>query len=229
MYACACVCVYIYICAIFCSECCVHFRTGVLGTTAWAGVYVTQVFLWHQHTHLRTHSLQVVPQCICIYMCICMHMYMHTHMRLWYCLTRWGVDTEIFNLCIGEHIHAYVYVCACMRVYVHVYMCVYIYIFVCVYVCIYIYIHTRVGVHMHSCRCILFICTVQSLYYMRVFHRCFLTLACVRVKGLEVGFVSAWVCVCACIRAYIHTNYLGTWCEPRCGIDTWRARRILID
>ena len=31
----------------------------------------------------------------------------------------------------------------------------------------------RVGVHMHSSRRILFICTVQSLYYMRVYHRCF--------------------------------------------------------
>jgi len=49
-----------------------------------------------------------------------------------------------------------------MRVHVHVYMHVYIYMYVCVYVCIYIYIHARVGVHMHSCRRILFICTVQS-------------------------------------------------------------------
>ena len=29
------------------------------------------------------------------------------------------------------------------------------------------------GVHMHSCRRILFICTVQSLYDMRVYYRCF--------------------------------------------------------
>ena len=73
-------------------------------------------------------------------------------------------------------------------------------------VCIYIYISARVGVHMHSCRrilficylyvhmhsCrrILFICAVQSLYYMRVYHRCFLTLACVCVGGLEVEFFS---------------------------------------
>jgi len=46
-------------------------------------------------------------------------------------------------------------------------------------------------VHMHSCRRILFIGTVQSLYYMRVYHRCFLTLAYAWVGGLEVGFVSA--------------------------------------
>ena len=71
------------------------------------------------------------------------------------------------------------------------YMYVYVYMYVCVYICIYIYIRARVGVHMHSCRRILFICTVQCLYYMRVYHRSFLTLACVCVGGLEVGFVSA--------------------------------------
>jgi len=64
---------------------------------------------------------------------------------------------------------------------VHVYMYVYVYMYVCVYVYIYIYIRARVGVHMHSCRHILFICTVQSLYYMRKYHRFFLTLACVCV------------------------------------------------
>ena len=76
---------------------------------------------------------------------------------------------------------------------VHVYMYIYVNMYVCVYVCIYIYIRARVGVHMQSgsCRRILFICTVQSLYYMRVYHSCFFTLACVRVRGLEVGFVSA--------------------------------------
>jgi len=47
-----------------------------------------------------------------------MHMYTDTYMRLEYCLT----VTEIFNLCIGVHMHSYVYACACMRVYVHVYM-----------------------------------------------------------------------------------------------------------
>jgi len=72
-----------------------------------------------------------------------------------------------------------------------VYMYVYIYMYVCIYVCTYIYIHARVGVHMHPCRHILFICTVQSLYYMRVYYRCFLTPTCVCVWGLKVGFVSA--------------------------------------
>jgi len=66
-------------------------------------------------------------------------------------------------------------------------MYVYVYMYVCVYVCIYIYIRARVGVHMHSCRRFVFISTVQSLYYMCVYYRCFLTLACVCGGGLEVG------------------------------------------
>jgi len=85
------------------------------------------------------------------------------------------------------------------------YMYVYVYIDVCVYVCIYIYIHARVGVHMHSCRYILFICAVQSRYYMRVYHRCSLTFACVCVGGLEVGFVSAcsWLALVTGVGGYV--------------------------
>ena len=51
---------------------------------------------------------------------------------------------------------------------------------VCVYVCIYVYMHMCMGVHLHLCRRILFICTVQSLYYMRVYHKCFFN-TCMRV------------------------------------------------
>jgi len=92
-----------------------------------------------------------------------------------------------------------------MCVHVCVYMYVYVYRYVCVYVCIYIYICARVGVHMHSCRRILFICTVQSLYYMRVYYRCFLTLARVCVGGLEVGFVStcSWLVLVAGVGGYV--------------------------
>ena len=85
------------------------------------------------------------------------------------------------------------------------YMYVYVYMYVCVYVCMCIYIRARVGVHMHSCRRILFICTVQSLYYVRVYHRCFSTLACVCVGGLEVGFVSAcsWLALVTGVGDYV--------------------------
>jgi len=45
-------CVSIYICAFFCIECCMHFGKGVLGTSAWAGVYVTQMCFLRHRTHL---------------------------------------------------------------------------------------------------------------------------------------------------------------------------------
>ena len=94
-------------------------------------------------------------------------------------------------------------------------MNVYVYMYFCAYVCIYIYIRVRVGVHMHSCRCILFISTVQSLYYMRVYNRCFLTLACVCGGGLEVGFVSAcsWLALVSgvggCVLADVEMGVLS--------------------
>ena len=58
---------------------------------------------------------------------------------------------------------------------------------------------------MHSCWRILCIFTVQSLYYMRVYHRCFSTLACVCEGGLEVGFVSAcsWLALVAGVGGYV--------------------------
>ena len=92
-----------------------------------------------------------------------------------------------------------------MRVYVHVYMFVYVYMYAGVYVYINIYLRARVSAHMHSCRRILFICTVQSLYYMRVYYRCFLTFACVCWGGLEVGFVSAcsWLALVTGVGGYV--------------------------
>jgi len=54
MYAYA-LCVGIYICAFFCSECCMPFRTGVLGTSAWAGVYVIQV-CFYTRVHICEHT-----------------------------------------------------------------------------------------------------------------------------------------------------------------------------
>ena len=98
--------------------------------------------------------------------------------------------------------------------YVHAYM------YVCVYVCIYIYIRARAGVHMHSRRRILFICTVHSLYYMRVYQRCFLTLTCVCGGGLEVGFVSAcsWLALVTGVGGYVLAGVEigGLYCRCFC-------------
>jgi len=72
-------------------------------------------------------------------------------------------------------------------------MYVYVHVYVCVHVCIHVYIHARVGVHMHSCRHILFVLSnlsVTCATTLRVYHRCFLTPTCVCVGGFEEGFVS---------------------------------------
>ena len=64
-------CVGVYICAFFCSERYMHF-TGVLGTSAWAVVYVTQVWFYTNVAHM----------CICMYVRVCMHMHMDAYVRL---------------------------------------------------------------------------------------------------------------------------------------------------
>ena len=78
------------------------------------------------------------------------------------------------------------------------YMYIYVYVYVCVYVCIYIYIRARVGVYMHSCRRIFFVCTVQSFCYVRVYYRCFLTLSCVCGGWIRSGVCFSLFMVNAC-------------------------------
>ena len=74
-------CVGIYICAFFCSECYMFF-TGVVGTSAWAGVYVTQV-CFYTNVHIgNTLAAGCAHMCICIYVCVCMHMHIDAYVRL---------------------------------------------------------------------------------------------------------------------------------------------------
>jgi len=74
-------CVGIYICAFCCSECYMHF-TGVLGTSAWAGVYVTQVCFYTNIHICDTLAAGCAHICICIYVYICMYMHMDAYVRL---------------------------------------------------------------------------------------------------------------------------------------------------
>ena len=64
-------CVGIYVCAFFCSESYMHF-TGVLGTSAWAGVYVTQV-CFYTNIHICEHTPCRLCACICIWMRMCVY------------------------------------------------------------------------------------------------------------------------------------------------------------
>jgi len=150
-------------------------------------VRYTGVFFTPTYTP-AIHSPQVVHICVYAYMCVYAHAYayMDAYVHLWYCLTRWGVVTKIFYLCIRVHMHAYVHVCMYACIGACVYVCICTYVCLCISTHIH-FIHARVGVHMHSCRRIVFICTFQSLYYMRVYHRCFLTLACMCVRDWKWG------------------------------------------
>ena len=78
-------CVRVYAWARMCtaySECYMHFGTGVLGTSAWAGVYVTQV-CFNTNVHIcDTLTVGCVHVCVCIYVCIWMRMCMVACMRL---------------------------------------------------------------------------------------------------------------------------------------------------
>ena len=58
-----------------------HF-TGVLGTSAWAGVFVTQVVLTPTHTSANTLAAGCAHMCVCIYVYVCMHMHMDAYVRL---------------------------------------------------------------------------------------------------------------------------------------------------
>ena len=84
--ACACVFVYIYmrmymgvgiyIRAFFCSECCVHFRTGGLDNSAWAGVYITQV-CFYANVHICEHTCCMLYTYVYIYTFVYMHAYVY--------------------------------------------------------------------------------------------------------------------------------------------------------
>ena len=74
-------CVGIYICTFFGSECYMHF-TGVVGTSTWVGVYVTQVCFYTNLHICDTLAAGCAHMCICIEVCICMYMHMDAYVRL---------------------------------------------------------------------------------------------------------------------------------------------------
>ena len=65
----------IYICAFFCSECYMHF-TGVLGTSAWAGEYVTRARVcFYTNVHICEHTPCRLGTYVYMYICVYMHAY----------------------------------------------------------------------------------------------------------------------------------------------------------
>ena len=58
MFVCICMhmhmCVSIYKCALFCSECCMHFETGVVGTSAWVGRQAAKLNIQSEFKRFKT-------------------------------------------------------------------------------------------------------------------------------------------------------------------------------
>jgi len=69
-------CVSIYICAFFGSECYMRFGTDVVGTSAWAGVYITQV-----HFYTNVHICEHTRCRLCTYVYIYIYVYMHAYVH----------------------------------------------------------------------------------------------------------------------------------------------------
>ena len=106
-HACACVfvctcmrihmCVGIYVCAFFCSECCMHFGTGVLGTSAWVGVYVCML---HRRNFTPTYTSANTIAAGCAHMCICMCVY--ACICIWMRMCIYDVDLTCKRGSVGQ-------------------------------------------------------------------------------------------------------------------------------
>ena len=76
-------CRYIYMCIFFAvSATCTLQVLCVVCTSAWAGVYVTQVCSYTNVHMCDTLAVGCAHMCICIYVCICMYMHMDAYVRL---------------------------------------------------------------------------------------------------------------------------------------------------
>jgi len=153
-YVCVCTCVYLYIYVhFFAVSVACTFGTGVFGTSAWAGVNVTQVCFLHQRTHLRHTRCRV---CTYVYMHICL--YMHAHVYGCVCASMILLDTlrrcyldflsvHTCAICMRMYmcVHVCVYRCLCMCMYMYICMSVYTYAYTFIYTRVWVYICTRVG------------------------------------------------------------------------------------
>jgi len=76
-YVCVCIWVWVYIYVnFFCSECYMHFGTGVLDTSVWVGVYATQV-CFYAKVHIYKHTRCRLYKYVYIYTFVCMHTYLY--------------------------------------------------------------------------------------------------------------------------------------------------------
>jgi hypothetical protein len=144
-------------------------------------------------------------------------------------------------------VHVCVYMCMCICMHMYICVSVYMYAYTCICTRVWVYICTRVGAFClfllsnpsATCACITDVyskpaCVCGEGLEEGFFSILFMVIACCwrgRLffeRGRDRGFVlyislflrvlGWWVGVC--MYAYTHTNYLGTWCQPRCRTDT---------
>ena len=155
------------------------------------------------NVHICEHTRCRLSTYVYIHIYVYMHAYVYGYVYASIIL----LDTLRRRLSVRRCAYACICICVCMYACIcaRVYACICIYVCLCICMHIHLYTHKRVVLHMHSCRRILFICTVQSLYYMRVYHRCSITPACVCVGGSEVGFFPAcsWLVLVAGVGGYV--------------------------
>ena len=167
----------IYISAFFCSECCVHFRTGVLSTSAWAVLCVIQMFLRHQRTHMRHIRYR-----LCAY--VYMHIYVYMHAHVYGCVCASIILFDALRRCCWDFLSVYRCACTCMCICVCICACICTCAYICICIFIYMYMHIYVSVYMYTYTCI---CTRMWLYI------------CTRVGAFGLFVLSNPSPTCVCI------------------------------
>jgi len=135
MYAYAYGCGYIYKCMFL--QWVLH-ATGVLDTSAWEGVYATQV-RFYANVHICEHT-----RCrLCTYVYIYTFVYMHSY--VYGCVCASMILFDSLRRCYWDFpsVHTCAYAC------VFIYMCVYACIGACVYVCICICVCLCICIYTH--------------------------------------------------------------------------------
>ena len=125
-----------------------HFRTGVLGTSACADLYVIQVFVGPQRMHLRHTRFMV-----CTYVYVHIYMYAHAYVYGYVCVSM--TLLEVLRRHCSDFLSVYrcAYACICICACMYACMCAraYVCICMCMYMCICMHVHVYSRVWLYIC------------------------------------------------------------------------------
>jgi len=228
VYACGHVHIFIYACVYVLVHLCVYTRVNVYVYAYWCIDCVS----WYQgfsawtvscmRICFRVHMYAYTYVCGYIYMCIFLQWVLRALYRFFrhWCMGKCVCYTGVFShqrTHLRTHWHSLQVMHICVYVYMCVYACICIWMRMCVYdiawhvevlllrfsICAYVRICMRMYRCVHVC---VYMCMRICMYI------------CMYTHPPPVG-------VCMLLCAYTYIKYLSTWCKPRCGTDTWRARR----